>query len=48
MMIFHWLQVVVSALLLGQGESFLPPAGYVGCGEWYVPESSLFILSEGF
>lgn len=44
-MICHWLQVVVSALLLGQGDIFLL-AGYVGCSECYVPESSLFILTK--
>lgn len=44
-MISHWPQVVVSASLLGQGEMFLF-AGYVGCDERYVPESSLFILTK--
>jgi len=46
-MISHWLQEVVSVLLIGQGEIFLLPAGNAGCSERYVPESSLFILSEG-
>lgn len=41
----YWLQVVVGALLLGKGEIFLL-TGYVGCSEWYVPESSLFILTK--
>ena len=44
-MISHWLQVVVSALSPGQGELFLF-AGYVGCDERCVPESSLFILTK--
>lgn len=47
MIISHWLQEVVSVLLIGQGEIFLLPAGNAGCNEWYVPESFLFILSEG-